>query len=178
MERGVGRWHDNRALELLQQAVDTNSGLIDAWINLALLKHKIGTIKNDPGLITEARKIVDEKVEQLEDKKTISEVRSIVKSRQYQRDIIPIHVSGRCTNFFYRLANIRKFLRIKWNLEMFLLSDESYRHRNKHFIFTIGKPIPFSSFDRSCRPMEWAARVRDLVYRLPTEKDPALRALE
>ena len=93
----------------------------------------------------------------------------VMKSKQYQRDVIPIHVSGRCTNFFYHLANIRKFLRIKWNLEMFYLPDESYKHKGKTFTFTFGKPIPYTAFDKSRTPNEWAAKVRELVYSLPTE---------
>ena len=93
----------------------------------------------------------------------------IMKSKQYKRDVIPIHVSGRNTNFFYRLANLRKFLRIKWNLEMFYLPDESYKHRGKTFTFTFGKPIPSRTFDKSRTPAEWAAKVRELVYSLPTE---------
>jgi putative hemolysin len=98
----------------------------------------------------------------------------IVKSVQHKRPVIPIHVSGHNTRHFYRIANIRKFLRIKWNLEMFLLPDESYRHRNKTFTFTIGRPIPWESFDNSRKPKEWAALVRELVYRLPVEKNPSL----
>ena len=99
----------------------------------------------------------------------------IVKAVQHQRDIVPIHVSGQNTKRFYRIATIRKFLRIKWNLEMFYLADESYRHRNKTFNFTIGKPIPYTTFDKSCKPKEWAARVRSLVYRLPMEENPTLQ---
>ena len=98
----------------------------------------------------------------------------VVKAVQYQRDVIPIHVSGHNTRRFYRVANIRKFLRIKWNLEMFFLPDESYKHRNKTFTFTIGKPIPYSTFDKTRKPKEWAALIRSLVYRLPVENDAAL----
>ena len=98
----------------------------------------------------------------------------VVKAAQYQRDVIPIHVSGHNTMRFYRLANIRKFFRIKWNLEMFFLPDESYRHRNKTFTFTIGKVIPYSSFDKTCKPKEWASLVRGLVYKLPVEENPTL----
>ena len=98
----------------------------------------------------------------------------VVKAVQYQRDVIPIHVSGHNTMRFYRLANIRKFLRIKWNLEMFFLPDESYRHRNKTFTFTIGKVIPYSTFDRTCNPKKWASLVRGMVYKLPVEKNPTL----
>lgn len=98
----------------------------------------------------------------------------IVKATQYQRDVVPIHVSGQNTGRFYRLANLRKFLKINWNLEMFFLPDETYKHRNKTFTLTIGKPIPYSTFDRTCKPNEWASRVRNLIYRLPTEEDPSL----
>ena len=98
----------------------------------------------------------------------------IVKAVQYQRYIVPIHVSGHNTKRFYRIANFRKFFRIKWNLEMFFLPDESYRHRNKQFTFTIGKPIPYSTFDTTHKPKEWAALVRKLVYRLPVEDNPSL----
>ena len=98
----------------------------------------------------------------------------IIKAKQYQRDVIPIHVSGRNSNFFYRLANVRKFLGIKWNLEMLYLIDETYKHQNKTFSFTIGKPIPYADFDRRHSPLEWAAIVREVVYRLPENKDASI----
>jgi len=90
----------------------------------------------------------------------------ITKARQTKRDIIPIHVTGRCSNFFYNLANLRKFLGIKTNLEMFFLPNESYKHRNKHFVITFGKPIPYATFDRRHTPVEWAAKVKDHTYSL------------
>jgi putative hemolysin len=98
----------------------------------------------------------------------------ILKAVQYGRDVIPVHVSGRNSKFFYRLARIRKFFRIKWNLEMLYLPDETYKHRNKTFTFTIGKPIPHTVFDRRHTPMEWAAMVREMVYKLPENKDVSL----
>lgn len=90
----------------------------------------------------------------------------ITKARQTKRDIIPIHVTGRCSNFFYNLANIRKLLGIKTNLEMFFLPNESYKHRNKHFVITFGKPIPYQTFDRRLTPPEWATQVKDYTYSL------------
>ena len=98
----------------------------------------------------------------------------VIKARQYQRDVIPIHVSGRNSNFFYRLARMRKFFGIKWNLEMLYLPDETYKHRNKTFTFSIGKPIPHTAFDKTYSAPEWAARVRELVYRLPENKDATM----
>jgi 1-acyl-sn-glycerol-3-phosphate acyltransferase len=98
----------------------------------------------------------------------------IIKAKQYQRDVIPVHVSGRNSNFFYRLANIRKFLGIKWNLEMLYLIDETYKHQNKTFTFTIGKPIPYSDFDSRHTPIDWAAMVREVVYSLPENKEASI----
>jgi len=91
----------------------------------------------------------------------------IVKAVQTKRDVVPIHVSGRCSNFFYKLSNVRKFLGIKANLEMFFLPNESYRHRNKHFVITFGKAIPYSTFDNRETPHAWAQLVRQHVYTLP-----------
>ncbi len=90
----------------------------------------------------------------------------ISKAKQSKRDIIPLHVSGRCSNFFYILANTRKLLGIKANLEMFFLPNESYKHRNKHFVITFGKPIPYQTFDKRYTPVQWAARVKDYTYSL------------
>ena len=66
----------------------------------------------------------------------------------------------------YNLANLRKFLKIKVNLEMFFLPNESYKHRNKHFVITFGKPIPYQTFDKRFTPVQWAARVKDFSYTL------------
>ena len=90
----------------------------------------------------------------------------ITKAKQSKRDIIPMHVSGRCSNFFYKLANTRKFLGIKTNIEMFFLPNESYKHRNKHFVITFGKAIPYQTFDKRFTPLQWAARVKDYAYSL------------
>jgi len=88
----------------------------------------------------------------------------VTKSKQTKRDLVPIHVSGRNSNFFYNLSNIRMFLGIKTNLEMFFLPNESYKHRNKHFVITFGKPIPFETFDKRFTPIEWTQLVKDHVY--------------
>ena len=88
----------------------------------------------------------------------------VQKSIQYQRDIIPVHISGRNSNFFYNLANLRKFFRIKWNLEQFFLSDETFKHRGQKFTITFGKPIPYTSFNKSKKYKEWTDYVRDILY--------------
>jgi 1-acyl-sn-glycerol-3-phosphate acyltransferase len=93
----------------------------------------------------------------------------ISKSVEYKRDIIPVFIDGRNSNRFYRIAKIRKFLKIRWNLEMFFLPDETYKHRNKTVTVIFGKRIPFSTFDKSKTPAEWASYIKELVYQLPEE---------
>jgi putative hemolysin len=90
----------------------------------------------------------------------------ISKAIQHKRDIIPIHVTGRCSDFFYRLSNFRKFLGIKSNIEMFFLSDETFKHRNEHITITFGTPVSYKFFDNSKRPAEWAKSMQNYVYSL------------
>lgn len=93
----------------------------------------------------------------------------IAKAIEFKRDVIPVHVSGQNSSFFYSLANFRTFFRMKWNLEMFYLADELFKQKNQKFTITFGKPIPYSTFDKSKTADEWAAYVRDIVYKLPNE---------
>ena len=90
----------------------------------------------------------------------------IVKSVQAQRDVVPIHFEGRNSNFFYNLANVCKFLGIKINIAMLYLADEMLKNCHKTFTVTIGKPISWQTFDKSKTPAEWAAYVKDIVYKL------------
>jgi putative hemolysin len=90
----------------------------------------------------------------------------ITKSIQSQRDIVPIHFEGENSKFFYRLANINKMLGLKFNIAMLYLSDEMFKNKNKTFKVTIGKPIPWQTFDKSKSATEWAQHVQDIVYAL------------
>ncbi len=90
----------------------------------------------------------------------------ITKSVETRRDIVPIRFDGRNSDFFYRIANVGKRLGLKFNIAMLYLVDELYKNRGKTFNVTIGKPIPYSTFDKSRKPQEWAAYVEDIVYKL------------
>ena len=98
----------------------------------------------------------------------------ISKAKEYQRDVVPVHVSGRCTNFFYNLSNFRKFIGIKANLEMFYLADETYRHRNEHIRIVFGKPVSYETFTTKLRPAAWALKMKELVYRLEKDQNAIL----
>lgn len=94
----------------------------------------------------------------------------ITKSIQTQRDIVPIHFSGRNSNKFYRIANLCSALNLKVNVAMLYLSDEMFKNNGKSYEVTCGKPIPWQTFDKSKTPMEWAQYVKDEVYKLVENK--------
>ncbi len=89
----------------------------------------------------------------------------IQKSVEHRRDVIPVHISGKNSRVFYWLANFRKWAGIRINLEMFLLPDELFKNRGRTFTISFGKPIPWSSFDRSKQSAEWANTVKNTVYK-------------
>ena len=90
----------------------------------------------------------------------------ISKAVQYQRDVVPIYFEGRNSNFFYNLANLRKFFGIKFNVEMMYLADEMFKQRGNHFTIRIGKPLSWETFDKSKSHAEWAEWVKNIVYKM------------
>jgi putative hemolysin len=90
----------------------------------------------------------------------------IQKAVEYQRDIIPVYFEGRNSAFFYRLANWRKKLGIKANLEMLYLSDELFKSKHAAYHIYFGKPIPWQTFDKSRPVSEWVEWVREQAYNL------------
>jgi len=101
------------------------------------------------------------KIIDLEWKKTI-----ISKAKRFHRDIIPTYIDGSNSNFFYNLALYRKRLGIKANIEMFYLSNEFFKQRNKTLTITFGNRIPYTVFDKRYRDNQWAELLKQHVYRL------------
>ncbi len=94
----------------------------------------------------------------------------ITKSIETRRDVVPIYFGGCNSDRFYRWAGFGKRLGLKFNIAMFFLADETFRHRHKTFQVYIGRPIPWQTFDASRKPAQWAQYVQDEVYRLNTGK--------
>jgi putative hemolysin len=107
-----------------------------------------------------SRKVNGEIVD-LEWKKTF-----ISKAKKFQRNIIPVYIMGRNSNFFYNLANWRVRFGLKSNIEMLYLVDEMFKQKDKEILIRFGKPIPFQFFDKTKKDIEWAAYMRDHVYSL------------
>lgn len=89
----------------------------------------------------------------------------ITKSVETHRDVVPIHFSGQNSKRFYRIAKFSNRY-LPFNLAMLFLVDEMYRNVGKTFRITIGKPIPWQTFNKTKTPMEWANFVEERVYAL------------
>ena len=100
-------------------------------------------------------------IKDLEWKKTF-----ISKAKKYQRDIIPVYITGKNSTFFYNLSLWRHRLGIKVNIEMLFLVDEMVKQKGKTLRIIFGEPIPFTTFDRSRKDIQWAEFVREKVYSL------------
>lgn len=88
----------------------------------------------------------------------------VQRAREYQRDVVPIYFEGHNSRFFYILALLRKWLHIKVNIEMLYLVDEMYGAHGKRFRVHVLPPIPYTTFDTSRTPKEWAEYVKQHVY--------------
>ena len=95
----------------------------------------------------------------------------LTKAKKFQRDIIPVHIDGRNSNFFYNLALIRKLLGIKANIEMLYLSDEMFKQKEKHICIRFGKPIPYTTFTKAHSDQEWSQKLKDHVYAIGKGED-------
>jgi putative hemolysin len=94
----------------------------------------------------------------------------IAKAIEYQRDIVPFYFEARNSNFFYNLANLRKKLGIKANIEMLYLVDEMFKQRKKRIHVTFGEPIPWSSLAAPDNRKDAVQTVRNKVYMLSAQK--------
>ena len=90
----------------------------------------------------------------------------ITKAIQHRRDIVPAYFSGRNSDFFYNLANLRKLLGINVNIEMLYLADEMFKQKDKEISLIFGKPVPWQTFDKSRSAPQWASWVKLKSYEL------------
>lgn len=90
----------------------------------------------------------------------------VTKSVATQRDVVPVHFIGQNSDRFYTIARWCKRLGLKFNLAMLFLPDEMYKSQHGKYKVIIGKPIPWTTFDRSKSPLQWAQTVKEQVYQL------------
>lgn len=100
----------------------------------------------------------------------------ITKARSHKRDVIPCYINGRNSDWFYNLARLRSFFRIKANLEMLYLVDEMFRQRDKEIVITFGKPISYTIFDKQKSDLAWAQELKTHVYNLKKNMNSSFAA--
>ena len=104
-------------------------------------------------------RLIKGKVTDLDWKKTF-----VTKAIESRRDIIPMFFSGENSRRFYRLANLRKKLGIKVNIETFLLPDEMFRKKGSAFDLYIEEPIPYTTLTGDHTHKEWCDIIRQKCY--------------
>lgn len=138
--------HGKRGAELIEETYASDNGVI-------IFPAGLVSRKQDSG------------IEDLEWKKSF-----INKAKKYKKDVVPIYIEGKNSSFFYNLANLRKKLGVKANIEMFYLADEMFAQKNKKIVVHIGKPISYKYFDASKTDRYWAEEVKKVVYNIVQDK--------
>jgi putative hemolysin len=101
-------------------------------------------------------------VKDLEWKKTF-----VTRARKYNVPIVPVHIQGELSPFFYRLSRLREFLGIKANIEMLFLVNELFKQRNTSIKIIFGEAIQPEILDTTIRKdIEWAAYIKDVAFNL------------
>ncbi len=91
----------------------------------------------------------------------------IKKAIAHQRNIVPVHIEGRNSNFFYNLARFRKFIGLKANIEMLYLVNEMFKQKDKHITLRFGSIIPWQQLENGETAKAWAEKIKETVYGLP-----------
>ena len=90
----------------------------------------------------------------------------ITQSRKFERDVVPIHISGCNSRRFFFFTKLSTFLKLKFNLGMIFLVDELFNKKGQEFVVTFGKPVPYTTFDKTKTDLQWAAEIKDQVEAL------------
>lgn len=104
-------------------------------------------------------RMIDGKVQDLEWKTSF-----IKKAYASQREIVPIFVDGRLSQFFYNLGRLRQAIGIKFNIEMLYLPDEMFSQQGKHFKIYVGEPITLDELGTYGSIREQVEYVRTKTY--------------
>ena len=81
-----------------------------------------------------------------------------------QRQIVPLFVEGRLSNFFYRMTALRKLLGVKFNIELLWLPDEMFSQKGRHFRIVAGEPIPMAELQEQGSLHEQTEYIRKKTY--------------
>ena len=112
-------------------------------------------------------------IKDLEWKKTF-----VTRARKYRKPIIPVYIDGRLSEHFYRMANWRRHLGIKTNLEMFYLVNEFYKLEGNYVPMIFGQPIHAEEIDTNQSDRYWAQKIKQQVYDLKETINEKIKSSE
>jgi putative hemolysin len=98
----------------------------------------------------------------------------VQKAKEHQLPIIPLFIHGQNSKRFYRIAQWRKLLGIKLNIEMLTLPDELFKQKKSTIKMVFGLPIRPETF-KSGKPIDWSKKIMDLVYQIPNNPNATLQ---
>ena len=88
-------------------------------------------------------------------------------ARRYDRSVVPVFITGRNSQRFYRLAALRTRLRVNLNLEMLLLPDEMFRATGSKVEVRVGRTVRTSELIQlGCSDRERAEALYGLCHGL------------
>lgn len=90
----------------------------------------------------------------------------VTQAKRYERDVVPMHISGFNSKKFFFFTKLSMLLKLKFNIGMLFLVDELFKKSGEEFIITIGKPVPYTTFDKSRTDIQWAAEIQNQVKKL------------
>jgi len=88
----------------------------------------------------------------------------VTQAIDHKHQIVPVFIEGQNSKFFYRLANFRKRIGIKANIEMMFLPDEMFKQKGHTIKIHFGKPFDSSILDNNKSHRVWAALIKQYVY--------------
>lgn len=90
----------------------------------------------------------------------------VTQARKYERDVVPVHISGHNSKWYFFLSWLSRTLKLKFNIGMLFLVDELFDQAGKEFVITFGKPVPYTTFDSSRTDLQWAEEMKNTVRKL------------
>ena len=93
----------------------------------------------------------------------------VAQARKYQRDVVPVHISGHNSKWYFFLSWLSRTLKLKFNIGMIFLVDELFKQRGNEFVITFGKPIEYDRFDKTKTDLQWADEVKNIVKNLASD---------
>lgn len=88
------------------------------------------------------------------------------KAIEFHRPVIPLHFSGSNSSFFYNFANLRKRLRIPFNIEMLRLPAEVFRCKSAHFTIAVAPAIQWQELRGGRQASAQADDIKRICYSL------------